>query len=104
MLRYFTREARCTSISSRVGRNRTCAAGVGQKRERAAGAEHGAVAGCRTVAAARVAPHGPHWVLGVHCYADPGNVRMNNSLSPILRRRSYQGVNQAGWAAEETSL
>jgi hypothetical protein len=97
VLRYFTREARCTSISSRVGRNRTCAAGVGQT-EHAAGAEHGAVA------AARVAPHGPQWVLGVHCDADPGNVRMNNSLSPILRRRSYQGVNQAGWTEEETSL
>jgi len=44
------------------------------------------------VAAARVAPHGPQWVLGVHCDADPPNVRMNNSLSAILRRRSYQGV------------
>jgi len=34
MLRYFTKESRCTRISSRVGRNITCAAGVGQNRTR----------------------------------------------------------------------
>jgi hypothetical protein len=34
VLWYFTRESRCTSISSRVERNITCAAGVGQNRTR----------------------------------------------------------------------